>query len=243
VALQRGPVVFCAEWPDNKDGHVRNLLLSDDAPLETDYIDDMLGGIQVITGKALGTKVADDHRTIIKTEQDFTAIPYHVWAHRGRGEMSVWLARDESVVNALKQPTLASTGMVSVSFGQNPQAVNDQLEPKSSNDHEVPFFHWWPHKGTTEWIQVRFQKPEEMSSVEVYWFDDTGSGECRPPKSWKILYRDGREWKPVQTTGIYGVEKDKYNRIVFDKISARSIRLEIDSQENFAGGIHELKIK
>ena len=79
--------------------------------------------------------------------------------------------------------------------------------------------------------------------MEVYWFDDTGRGECRVPKSWRILYREGREWKPVNTEATYGVEKDKYNIVVFEPVQTRSIRLEIQSQDNFAGGILEWKIK
>ena len=35
---------------------------------------------------------------VIKTEQDFTAIPYYAWANRGRGEMIVWLPNNESSV-------------------------------------------------------------------------------------------------------------------------------------------------
>ncbi|MFC1556912.1 glycoside hydrolase family 127 protein [candidate division KSB1 bacterium] len=243
VALQRGPIVFCAEWPDNKDGYVRNLLLTDDAPLQTEFRDDLLNGVQVVTGKVSGVKVTDDHRSLEKAEQDFMAIPYHVWAHRGRGEMSVWLAREESAANPLMSPTIASTSRISVSFGPNPQAINDQLEPRSSGDHEVPFYHWWPHKGTTEWVQLSFQGTEEASSVEVYWFDDTGRGECRLPKSWRILYREGREWTPVNVKGTYGIEKDTYNTVTFEPVRTRSIRLEIVSRESFAGGIHELRIK
>lgn len=243
VALQRGPIVFCVEWPDNKDGHVRNLLLPDETHLQTGFRADMLNGVQVITGKIFGTKVADDHRSIEKTEQDFMAIPYHVWAHRGRGEMSVWLAREESAANPLMNPTIASTSRVSVSFGPNPQAINDQLEPRSSGDHEVPYYHWWPHRGTTEWVQFSFQNTEEVSTVEVYWFDDTGRGECRIPKSWIILYRDGREWTPVSVKDTYGIEKDTFNTVNFEPVRTRSIRLEMVSQDRFAGGIHELRIK
>ncbi|MFC1731482.1 glycoside hydrolase family 127 protein [candidate division KSB1 bacterium] len=243
VALQRGPIVFCAEWPDNKDGHARNLLLPDDASLRTEFRPDLLNGVQVVTGKISGLKVADDHRSLESTEQDFTAIPYHVWAHRGRGEMMVWLAREESAANPLMSPTIASTSRVRVSFGPNPQALNDQLEPNSSGDHEVPFYHWWPHKGTTEWVQLSFEDTKEISTVEVYWFDDTGRGECRLPKSWRILYREGREWTPVNVKGTYGIEKDTYNTVTFEPVRTRSIRLEIVSRESFAGGIHELRIK
>ncbi|MGH9752503.1 MAG: hypothetical protein ACREA2_06930 [Blastocatellia bacterium] len=54
VALQRGPIVYCAEWPDNPDGHVRNLLLPDSANLTAEFKPDLLNGVTVIKGKAFG---------------------------------------------------------------------------------------------------------------------------------------------------------------------------------------------
>ncbi|MDZ7319042.1 MAG: glycoside hydrolase family 127 protein [candidate division KSB1 bacterium] len=243
VALQRGPIVFCAEGIDNKDGHVRNLLLPDDAMLTTEYRAEMLNGIQIIKGKAFAFTMGADGQSLEKKEQDFVAIPYYAWAHRGKGEMAVWLAREESAVKPLGLPTLASTSSVSVSHGNNPEAIHDLLEPQSSGDHEVPFFHWWPHKGTKEWVQYDFSQPEEISTVEVYWFDDTGIGECRVPQSWRILYRWGNDWKPVYTTDVYGIEKDRYNQVVFETVRTTAIRLEIQSQSDFAGGIHEWRIR
>jgi hypothetical protein len=243
VALQRGPIVFCAEWPDNEGGHIRNLLLPDTEVLKSEFKAELLNGNQIITGTAYGYKYGADGKTLEKQKQQFTAIPYYAWAHRGRGEMAVWLARDESAVNPLKAPTLASMSKVSVSYGTDPGSVNDLLEPRNSNDHSVPYYHWWAHKGTTEWIQYTFPKEEEVSTVEVYWFDDTGVGECRVPKSWRILYKEGDSWKPVYTTDTYGVKKDTYNKVVFETVKTTAVRLEIQSQENFAGGIHEWRIK
>lgn len=243
VALQRGPMVFCAEGVDNPDGHVRNLLLPDHAQLTTEFRNDLLNGVQIIKGKAYGFRVGADGKSLQKEEQDFVAIPYYAWAHRGPGEMAVWLARDTSAVKPLGLPTLASTSRVTVSFGNNPGAVHDLLEPQRSDDHEVPIFHWWPHKGTCEWVQYDFNQPEEISMVEIYWFDDTGSGECRVPQSWRILYRVGNDWKPVYTTDIYGVEKDRYNQVIFETVRTAAIRLEIQSQPDFAGGILEWRIR
>jgi DUF1680 family protein len=243
VALERGPIVFCAEWPDNAGGHVRNLLLGDDAELYTEFRANLLNGIQVIRGKAVGYKVGEDEHSLEKKEQDFTVIPYYAWAHREKGEMAVWLVREETAVHPVGHPTLASTSKVSVSFGRNLEAVNDLLEPESSIDHEVPYFHWWPHKGTKEWVEYTFSKPEEVSTVEVYWFDDTDMGECRVPESWRILYLEGGEWRPVYTTDAYGVEKDRFNKVVFETVRTKAVRLEIQSQENWAGSIHEWKIE
>lgn len=243
VALERGPIVFCVEGLDTKDGHVRNTLLPDEAPLTTDFVAGLLGGVKVISGRVYGYAIESDQEAPRRTEQYFQAIPYYAWAHRGRGEMAVWLARDEAAVTPLGKPTLASISEVSASFGEDPDAVNDLLEPASSNDHEVPFFHWWPRKGTNEWLQYEFPKRAEVSIVEVYWFDDTGIGECRLPKTWRVLYKDGDDWKPVHTPDAYNTEKDRFNRVVFETVATTALRVEIESQTGFAGGIHELKVE
>src|SRR5262249_21446840 len=86
VALQRGPLVFAAEWPDNPGGRVRNLVLSADTKLATDFRPALLGGVQVITGRAVALSV-DESGGVRRQEQDFTAIPYYAWANRGPGEM------------------------------------------------------------------------------------------------------------------------------------------------------------
>jgi len=257
VALQRGPVVYCVEWPDVPGGHIRNLLLPDGARLATSFRPDLFQdaedaegasdasgawGVQVIEGQARSYRL-DEAGQATSSEVPFTAIPYYAWAHRGAGAMAVWLARDESAVQPIGLPSLASSARVTASFGPHPTAVNDQLEPKSSIDHEVPFFHWWPHKGTTEWIEYDFGEPREISTVEVYWFDDTGIGQCRLPASWRVLALDGEEWKPVHTEAPYGVEPDTFNRVVFETVRTRKVRLEMKSQTGWAGGIHEWRVK
>ena len=92
VALERGPVVYCAEGVDN-DGQVFNLVLPDDAPLEARHRGELLGGLSVIEGRALALSPSEDGRSVVTREQDFVAIPYYAWAHRGEGEMAVWLPR------------------------------------------------------------------------------------------------------------------------------------------------------
>lgn len=243
VALQRGPIVYCAEWPDQPDGHVRQLRLEDDTPLQTEFVPDLLNGVQVIRGTALSYRTNQSNQALEKTAQDFCAIPYYAWAHRGSGEMAVWLAREESAVQPLEPPTLASRSRVSASFGQNLPAVNDQLLPESSIDHETPFYHCWPHKGTTEWIQYDFPQAAAVSSAEVYWFDDTSIGECRPPRSWHLLYKSGSQWLPVSSTGEYGVQKDTFNKVTFATVRTTAVRLEFQAQEQFAAGIHEWRVQ
>lgn len=95
VALQRGPLVYCVEWPDNRDSKVRSLILPDDAPLSAEWVPDLLNGVVVVRGRAL-RQMQDEKGVSDPTEQDFTAIPYYAWANRGPGEMLVWIRRTQS---------------------------------------------------------------------------------------------------------------------------------------------------
>jgi len=97
IALQRGPIMFCAEWPENPKGKVRNLLLPDDQPLTATFEPSLLNGVETITGRAFGVSKATDG-SLVKMEQDFKAIPYFARANRGHGEMAVWIANSESRV-------------------------------------------------------------------------------------------------------------------------------------------------
>jgi DUF1680 family protein len=91
VALQRGPIVFCAEWPDNPNGKVRHLVLPADESLTATFEPDLLNGVETLSGRAIAvTKNSDGSST--RTEQGFKAIPYYAWANRGPGEMIVWLS-------------------------------------------------------------------------------------------------------------------------------------------------------
>ena len=242
VALQRGPIVYAAEWPDNPGGRVRNLVLADDAKLTAEFRPDLLNGVEVVKARAISLAYDEQGKTI-KQEQDFTAIPYYTWANRGAGAMIVWLARDESSARPLPWPTIASTSKVATSGGQTPLAINDQAEPQSSNDHSNPYFHWWPRKGTTEWVEYTFDKRSTVSETEVYWFDDTGSGQCRVPKSWRLLYKDGEEWKPVGAAESYGVAKDGYNKVSFKPVTTNALRLEVVLQPEWSAGLQEWKVK
>lgn len=245
IALQRGPLVYAAEWRDNKDGLVHNILLPENSNLQTEFMPDLLNGVEIIKGKVFGYKINRDKKGLEKSEQDFLAIPYYAWAHRGKGEMSVWLAKDESTVRPLYGETILTNAKLTVSHGKNPQAMKDQMEPQSSADESLPYFHWWLSKGEKESVQIDFEKPQEVSELSIYWFDDTGIGECRVPQSWKVYYKEGNDWRAVYPTNVhpYLTKKDKYNNVEFETVKTPSVKIEIQSQKDFAGGIHELKIK
>jgi len=242
TALERGPIVYCAEWPDN-GGQVTHLVLPDDAPLAAERRDDLLNGVTIIKGEATVLFAGRQAGQVDRRKQEFIAIPYYAWAHRGDGEMTVWLPREESLARPVPLPSIASASTASASGEKPAAAINDQWDPANSNDHAHPYLHWWPNKGTQEWVQYEFGRPATVSAVEVYWFDDTGQGECRVPASWQLFYRQGQTWVPVKAVDPYGEEKDMFNRVKFRPVSTNALRLEVQCQRDWSAGIHEWKVE
>jgi DUF1680 family protein len=239
VTLQRGPIVYCAEWPDN-GGHVRNLVLPRDALLKTEFRPELLKGVVRISGNGEALSL-DKEGKVHRKPQLITAIPYYAWAHRGPGEMLVWLPETEASGRPLPVPTIASTASVTSSVPKNTGAIHDGEVPRVSREHN-PYgdFDWSPKKGTTEWVQYSFAKPTRVSSTAVYWID---SGDCKPPKSWRVLYRDGSTWKPVESREPYATADDRFNQVTFTPVMATGLRLEVAEEPEHTAGIHEWKVE
>jgi hypothetical protein len=243
VALERGPVVFCLEGPDQPDGWLLDTVIPDTAVLMTQFNADLLNGVQTISGSGWSTIRTLDGTSVPGPRKRFTAIPYYAWAHRGAQQMTVWPARELAAAKPKPANTLAFLSTVTVSKGNGQDAMKDQLLPSSSDDPSVPHFQWWPNKGTTEWVQYHFPARSRVSGVSVYWFDDTGMGECRIPDSWEILYHDGETWKPVQKPSNMKPEKDALNHITFEPVETTDLRLSVKFREGFSAGLYEWGVR
>jgi DUF1680 family protein len=263
VALQRGPIVYAAEWPDNPSGKVRNIVLPDTSRLTAEFQPDLLNGVEVIKGRAFGLSY-DAAGKVQKAEQPFVAIPYATWANRGRGQMEVWIAKTDSAAKPTPYPTVATTSTLSHSAStKNIRNIIDGETPAASND-STSYFDWWPRNGCTssapaapaassggparpcsagEWIEMAFAKPSTVSEAQLYWFDDTGRGGVRVPQSWRLLYKDGNDWKPVEASTPYGVAKDQFNIVRFAPVSTSALRLELVMQPNLSAGVQKWKVK
>ena len=244
VALQRGPLVYAAEWTDNPGGKVRNLMLPDNARLTAEFRPDLLKGVTVVKSSAVAFVTADAAGNVHRTEQDFTAIPYYAWANRGRGQMLVWIPNSAASAKPLTYPTVATTAKIAVSGNsrRNPKNINDGEDPASSDDASA-YFDWWPVKDSKEWVEMTFEKAATVSEAQLYWFDDTGHGGVRVPAEWKLLYREGDQWKPVENASAYGVERNQYNRVTFKPVNTTALRLELTEQKEYSAGIQEWKVQ
>ncbi len=91
VAFQRGPVMYCAEWPDNRDGAVLNLVVRSDADITTEFVPSLLGGTQVIKTTGFQSRRQAGGTVEMLDEEPVTLIPYALWNNRGPGQMMVWI--------------------------------------------------------------------------------------------------------------------------------------------------------
>jgi uncharacterized protein (DUF736 family) len=245
VAISRGPLVYCAEWPDNNNGNVLSLMFDKNPELSSEFTSQLLNGVTVIKTKAKQVTRNIDSSYNYSEPVDITLIPYYSWNNRGAGEMMVWLPTDASSVYPQPAPTIANKSKVSAS---NPSpalkiALTDQYDPINSMDHTRPYFHWWPKTSSWEWVQYDFEKEETVSLSKVYWFDDGPFGGCRIPEAWKIQYQSGNKWVDVKNKTPYKVTKDGWDIIEFEPVKTTALRLNIKLPDKFSSGIHEWAVK
>lgn len=103
VAVERGPIVYCAEWPDNQC-NIHTVLLNQRPQFKVIEKPDLLYGINQITTDAQSLSY-DKNGKLATKDVKLTLIPYYAWAHRGEGDMEVWLPIDIGAASALPQKT------------------------------------------------------------------------------------------------------------------------------------------
>ncbi len=103
IAVERGPLVYCAEWADNAGINPHHLLLARQPQFDVQpaySIQNTEGNgnsfnVAAIKANAQEAAVDADGRLVSK-DVKVTLIPYYAWNHRGAGKMDVWLARSLS---------------------------------------------------------------------------------------------------------------------------------------------------
>jgi DUF1680 family protein len=246
VAMERGPIVYAFEGIDN-GGTVFDAVLPANARIQEEYRASLLGGVTVLNVNGALRASRSDKDDIVTTPSKLTGIPYALWANRGLTPMTVWLARDAQTARPAPRPTIASQARVTTSFHRgeiDPTHLNDQLVPRNATDGFAPNFNFWPHKGTREWITYEFKQPTRVTAVSVSWFDDTGTGECRLPSSWTVLFRDEKgEWRRVEGASEYLVRKREPVKVTFTPVTTSALRLEVQLPPKFSSGLYEWEIE
>lgn len=240
VAVERGPLVYCAEWPDN-DFDVLSVLLNRQPSFTVTEKPDLLYGLNQIQTPAQTLKYDAEGRLSVQ-DVTLTLIPYYAWAHRGSGRMAVWLPSD---VKAARPAGTVATYKITASHQTSAlSSVADGLVPQDENDRTIPYYHWWPKNGSTEWVAYEFPQARKVSSAEVYWFDDAPWGGCRVPRSWSLYYKDNAgQWQPVANPGEYSVRKGDANMVTFDPVTTTAMKLEVILPEKNSAGVFEWTVR
>lgn len=240
VAVERGPLVYCAEWPDN-DFDVLSVLLNRQPSFTVTEKPDLLYGLNQIQTPAQTLKYDAEGRLSVQ-DVTLTLIPYYAWAHRGSGRMAVWLPSD---VKAARPAGTVATYKITASHQTSAlSSVADGLVPQDENDRTIPYYHWWPKNGSTEWVAYEFPQARKVSSAEVYWFDDAPWGGCRVPRSWSLYYKDNAgQWQPVANPGEYTVRKGDANMMTFDPVTTTAMKLEVVLPEKNSAGVFEWTVR
>ena len=245
VALARGPIIYCLEGGDQQVPLSR-LYLPPTTALDASYHPELLGGVETLQAHAavipelswagrLYQALPPAQRTPI------VAIPYCVWANRQPGAMQVWVpvAPPPSPVGGAELKAQASTSSRTAEVA----GVHNGFVPSTSHDHPPQLCHFWPTKGQSEWLQYTWPQPLTLAGARAYWFDDTGSGECRVPASWRLEYLTGGEWKPVETTAGFPVGVDKWCAVKFSPVTTTAVRLVLQMQPNWSSGIEQWQVE
>ncbi len=243
VAIERGPIVYCAEFPDNNFDIMSALV--NQMPQFTEG-KATIADTEVTTLKTDAQTLSFDKQGKLNTEDvSLTLIPYYAWCHRGSGKMRVWLSQDLSSTSPAQPATLSSESKLSASTRTSAlSAVNDRLIPKDENDRSIPYYHWWPAKAKTEWLCYQFPEESTVQNCTLYWFDDGPWGGCRVPKSWRIYYKNAQnEWTPVEDPDKYTTEKGSANTVNFKPVKTSSLKLEVVLPDDNSAGIYEWSVK
>ncbi|HMI61954.1 MAG TPA: hypothetical protein VK518_13635, partial [Puia sp.] len=89
LAMQRGPLLYCAEWVDNNN-RTGNLIVPANASFTTSLQPGLLNGVVTLQTDAQRVEVASGGLEINTHKDHIVAIPYYAWANRGKGEMNIW---------------------------------------------------------------------------------------------------------------------------------------------------------
>ncbi|PDH29316.1 MAG: hypothetical protein CNE95_04930 [Puniceicoccaceae bacterium MED-G30] len=244
VALTRGPIVLCAEEPDN-EGAVQRFFLPE-LPSEAETVvnrieDGILSGTPIVSLPV--SEIVDGE--LQKGTAQF--IPYASWNNRGNLSMIVWMPKSEEMAraqlaNVCSDP--ATYGVITVSSSakfSDPDMLKTGLIPESSSD-EVDDGWFSNGESGEEWLQMTFNEPQSINRLGVYW---ARRGSVELPLSWRMEYLLDGEWHPFKKyiTDVFGVSADKLNTIhPAEELTCDGLRIHVNCQPNKQIGVLGLEL-
>lgn len=244
IAITRGPLVYCAEGPDN-NGAVQRFFLDnipDQKKVKTHLISEgILKGVVSISLPAK-SNTAQGIR-----DETVSLIPYYAWDNRGDESMIVWLPTKSDMVlfsdgNALKGGIYKSVRASSNSDRSDLGALQKAKRPMNSADRTIAAWISAPDEKNS-WVEIGLDKSKQIRSVNVYWFDFRNR--VKVPLKWSMEYLKDGKWQPfkIYVTDSYSTDKDQYNVVhPGEKLNCDGIRIRMESEKGTSVGILDVDI-
>ena len=241
LAVERGPVVYCAEGVDN-GGHVLNKYIPGSRIMESrhlggDTTNVTICGLSLPAIRLPATARTRGVRAVAEAPATLTLVPNFAWSHRGAGEMQTWLPTSAD----LAEPAFIGRANASHCWKYDTlNALTASQTPSDSAGRKCLHFSFWPNKGTTEWVQYDLPLSEEIRDMTVYWLDDEATkGGCRLPQKVTVKVRPAKDapWQAVEGATVE-IAKDRPCAIRLPKaVTAQAIRLEIVLRPDVSAGL------
>ncbi|MDP4507171.1 galactose-binding domain-containing protein [Nonomuraea turcica] len=138
-------------------------------------------------------------------------------------------------------PNLALQATPSASYTsswESVAAVNDGIDPPSSNDTVNPRWGCWPQTGQ-QWVDLTWSSARTLNRAEVYFFDDDQGIDM--PASWKLQYWNGSAYVDVPGASAYTLTKNAYNNVTFTATSTTRLRVLLTGNGSSSVGLLEVK--
>ena len=246
ICVTRGPLVFCAEEPDNNAPVSRCYItsLNSKRAVVDSFNEGILNGIPTIS---IAAEVAHDENCEPTT---LKLIPYYAWNNRGDNkQMNVWFGRDAATAlsGIIRLPANIANVKASHTnpYGDDIYAVVDRQLPRHSHDKNVLRWTSWKQQGKPQNIEIIFKKAQSIECVSVYWYDDDRG--VKVPKEWSMEYLSNGEWhefKPYITDN-FGTSIDQFNMVhPSESVTAEALRINMTPlNKDVAVGILEIEIE
>ena len=184
--------------------------------------------------------------------QKLRAVFTHAAAARtGLSEFEAWGEGALPYSPAPPPPGNLALNMKGEGFPKASASASDHFGgvPKSAIDGRVgysptPVNRWTSYGSTnaTDWLEVDFGAPQEMSRVEIYIFDDRGG--VQAPAGFTVQYFAGDEWRdvagPVNKPAV--PVGSAINTVTFSKVTAPKLRVVFTHQGKARTGVTELEV-
>ncbi|MEV0310611.1 galactose-binding domain-containing protein [Nonomuraea fuscirosea] len=146
--------------------------------------------------------------------------------HRGGVQPPSNLARSAT-------PTASYT-----SSWESVNAVNDGIDPPSSNDTVNPRWGCWPQTGQ-QWVDLTWSSARTLNRAEVYFFDDEQGIDM--PASWRLQYWNGSAYADVPGASAYTPAKNAYNTVTFTATATTRLRVLLTGTGTSSVGLLEVR--